>query len=180
LWPGVCTRLSYFFGPCFNNYIAGIKLYWPSNKMRHGYLAFEITTPDCATAIGTEAQKRGCIFGLTRNQFTFWRWHQHYTTPQNLVQWCELVVDTVHLEPDIRYGRWLTCIAASMFGYNFGFGLSNASNHIVEELCAGLRRVLDLQSAGNVAVSLCLSIGLAAVVPSTADAVHMLPRWFAL
>jgi len=178
LWPGVCTRLSPFSGPCFNNYLAGAKLYWPNNKMRHGYLAFEIVTPDCAKVKGTEAQHRGCIFGLTRNQFTFWRWYQHFETSKaSLVQWCEVVVDSVHLEPDIRYGRWLTCIAASMFGFNFGLGLSNASNHIVEEMCAGLGHVLDFQS--NAAVSSCLSIGLAAVAPSTVDAVRVLPSWLA-
>jgi len=178
LWPGVCTTLSPFSGPCFNNYIAGIKLYWPNNKMRHGYLAFETTTPSCATVMRTEAHNKGCIFGLTRNQFTFWRWHQHETPYVTLVQWCKLVVDTARLEPDIRYGRWMTCIAASMFGLNFGFGLSNESNYVVEQICAGLRHEKHLRRAGS-AVSLCLSIGWAAVVPSTADAVNVLPRWLA-
>jgi len=180
LWPGICSRFSPFSGPCFNNYIAGIKLYWPINKMRHGYLAFQVLTPDCATAMGTEAQNRGCIFGLTRNQFPFWQLQQKNNKPKaNLVKWCELVIDTARLKPDIRYGRWLACIAASMFGLNFGVGLSNASNYIVEEMCAGLSRVPDLQRAGNGAVSSCLRIGMAAVVPSTADALHVLPRWLA-
>jgi len=176
LWPGPCARFSLFSGPCFNNYLGGIKLYWPANKMRIGYLAFQTLAPDCSVEMDTELRNRGCIFGLSRNQFTFWWWGQQNTLPARaaLVTWCKLVIDSVALSSTIRYGRLQTCISSCIFGFNFALGLSKESNLIIEDMCRGVREM-----SGNESTTLCLQVGLAMVMSTSLEAVSVLPPWFA-
>jgi len=182
LWPGYCARSSLFIGPCFNNYLAGLKVYWPANKMRVGYLAFHMSIPDCSIAMFEESTNGGCIFGLSRNQFSFW-WlrHQHFLLPREaLVRWCQLVVDTVTLEQHVRHQRWLSCVASSMFGLTFGIGLSTDINSKTSEMCAGVAYFWQhIRNTTHSLAALCLSLGTTSVIPSSDKAVGILPPWFA-
>lgn len=176
LWPGLCSRCTQFAGTCFNNYIAGLKLYWPANKIRTGYLEFQMFLPDCAIAMASAARNRGCVFGVSRNQFTFW-WRQRSFQGDALVSWCQLLMGTAYVGSAALDERWRTCIGASIFGFAFLYGVSDGANPWVQRLCGELGGAN--MSGQEAAKTLCLSLGEAVSMPTSRHAVGILPEWFA-